>query len=163
YTGTGEALPLTFKNRVPHLVANIEVPGQPAEDRTLLVDSGSQDAVDDSLIGRSAQVREVLSGVGNGKEFRGVSGRVGWFKLGKYVLEDFIGGGRGGLLIGGGVWRPSPVFFAFGHQRMYPNPNRHFAEPVAEDRSGLVLRRAPKQSGFLVHNVSRDSPASRVG
>jgi len=156
-------LPLIFKNRVPHIVAKIEVPGQPAEDRTLLVDSGSQDGVDDSLIARSAQVREVLSGVGNGKEFRGVHGRVTRFKLGKYELKDFIGGGSGVPLIGGEFLRRFTVIFDFSRQRMYLEPNQHYADPVAEDRSGLVLRWVPKQAGMLVHDVAKDSPAARAG
>jgi hypothetical protein len=163
YRGTGDALRLIFKNRVPLVVANIEVPGQRAEDRTLLVDSGSQDGVDDSLIARSAQVREVLSGVGNGKEFRGVRGRVARFSLGKYAFKDFAGGGSGVPLIGGEVLRRFTVVFDFGRQRMYLEPNRCFVEPIAEDRSGLVLRWVPKQSGMLVHDVAKDSPAAKAG
>jgi PDZ domain len=163
YQGTGEALRLIFENRVPHVVVNIEVPGQPAEDRTLLVDSGSQDGVDDALIARSAQVREVLSGVGNGKEFRGVHGRVASFKIGKYEFKDFVGGGSGVPLIGGDILRRFSVIFDFSRARMYLEPNRSFSEPVTEDRSGLVLRLAPAQAGMLVHDVAKDSPASKAG
>jgi membrane-associated protease RseP (regulator of RpoE activity) len=154
---------LTFENRVPHVVARIEVPGQPAADRTLLVDSGSQDAVDDSLIARSAQVREVLSGVGNGKEFRGVDGRVARFTIGSFALEDFVGGGSGVPLIGGEVWRRFTVLFDFPHERMWIEPNGHLHEPVPEDRSGLVLRWEAAKGVFLVHDLAAGTPAAEAG
>src|SRR5262249_26959669 len=47
--------------------------------------------------------------------------------------------------------------------RMYLEPNRHFAEPIAEDRSGLVLRWEPTQVGFRVHYISENSPATLAG
>ncbi|MBI1797188.1 MAG: aspartyl protease family protein [Candidatus Eisenbacteria bacterium] len=163
HTGAGDSLHLTFENRVPHVVGHIEVPGQPAADRTLLVDTGSQDAVDDSLIARSAEVRQVLSGVGNGKEFHGVDGRVAHFKIGGFALNDFVGGGSGVPLIGGEIWRRFTIVFDYPHERMFIDPNRHLREPVSEDRSGLVLRWNAEKGVFVVHDLSPGSPAAEAG
>jgi C-terminal processing protease CtpA/Prc len=79
------------------------------------------------------------------------------------LLKDFVGGGSGVPLIGGEVLRRFTIVFEFQHQRMFLEPNRHFSEPITEDRSGLVLRWAAERSAFLAHDVSPDSPASQAG
>jgi hypothetical protein len=43
-----QAIPLRFERRVPYLEATLTVEGHPPERRTLLLDTGSEDAVDDS-------------------------------------------------------------------------------------------------------------------
>jgi hypothetical protein len=163
YQGKGTPLPLVLSDRVPHVVVNIEVPGRPAESRTLLVDSGSNDAVDDSTVAHSSSVRRVLSGVGNGKEFQGIEGHISCFKLGNYTIKEFTGGGSGVPLIGGEVLRRFTVVFDYYHKRMFLEPNRHITEPVAEDRSGIAIRWDADKSVFLVHDISVGSPATRSG
>ena len=58
-----EALPFTLDKKTPHVPIQIKVPGQVAVTKTVLVDSGSQDAVDDDVMPQSPIKREVLGGL----------------------------------------------------------------------------------------------------
>src|SRR6185295_13177753 len=81
-----EALPFTLDKKTPHVPIQIKVPGQVAVTKTVLVDSGSQDAVDDDVMPQSPLKREVLGGVGLGQEHRVIVGRADWAKLGSFTL-----------------------------------------------------------------------------
>lgn len=63
YAGGGEAIPFALVKNTPRVRAKIAVGGRPAEERLLLVDSGSEDALDDDLLAQSPQRLEVIGGV----------------------------------------------------------------------------------------------------
>ena len=53
YTGPGVTVPIVMKGKLgtlPHIVVQLKVLGQQPVERTLLIDSGSADAIDDDLI-----------------------------------------------------------------------------------------------------------------
>ncbi|HMG20641.1 MAG TPA: retropepsin-like aspartic protease [Kofleriaceae bacterium] len=102
YRGPGETLPLTFEHDVPHVVARLAVPGAPPADRTLLVDTGSQDAVDDDLLLQSkTSLTEVEGGVGLGQTYKVSFGSFSQVRLARFELTGVPGVAPGVPLIGG--------------------------------------------------------------
>ncbi|HTM58052.1 MAG TPA: aspartyl protease family protein [Candidatus Udaeobacter sp.] len=164
YHGPGERLPLTFEHRVPHVRATLEVPGQPRQERVLLIDSGSEDGVDDSLMALSSGTRlDVVGGVGTGQEYRVTAARASRLGLGRLRLRDVPGAGPGVSLIGGEVLRRFRVIFDYPHREMILEPNRHFGDVFATDASGLSLRLSDDGTAFIVHDVIAGSPGAEAG
>ena len=163
-TGSSVVLPLVFSNRLPHVDVTLTPAGHEPVSQTLLIDSGSNDAVDDSLLSLSTYpLIETVSGVGQGKEFRSVAGRWESVDLGSLHLTQVPGGAGGVPLIGGEVLRRFTVAFDFRHQRLILTPNRHFGDAFLEDASGLDLRFVPERGLLRVHDVTPKSPAEECG
>ncbi len=122
YDGPGEVFPLEFQGNLPFIRGTVEVAGNPPEDSLLLVDSGSQDGVDHPLIASSFGAKPTTTGVGLGRETRGVFGRVERLQLGRFELRGLFGAaggaGLGARLIGGGVLSRFRVTFDYSHKRM---------------------------------------------
>jgi len=162
--GSGVTLPLVFSNRLPHVEVMLTPTGHEPLRQTLLVDSGSNDAVDDSLLTLSTSpLIETMSGVGQGKEFRSIAGRWGSVDIGTLHFTDVPGGAGGVPLIGGEVLRRFTVIFDFQHERLILKPNRHVFDPFVEDASGLSLRLVPDCGALRVHDVTPRSPAQECG
>ena len=129
YTSDGEVLPLSFERRLPYVVAILSVPGQPPEQRRLLVDTGSQDAVDDSLLLRSSgQMREVTGGVGMGQTYSVKLGKFAQVRLGRLALENVPGVAPGVCLVGTEVLRRFRMIFDYRRAQLILEPNRHLRE-----------------------------------
>ena len=158
------AIPLTFERRLPFVDVRLTVPGVPARSRRLLVDSGSEDAVDDSLLLESrAALRRVTGGVGSGQTYQVVLGRVRRLELGPFVLEDLPSVAPGVALIGGEVLRRFRVTFDYARERLILTPGRHLRDEVPEDRSGLVLRLTADGERLRAEEVESGSPAWKAG
>src|SRR6185369_10810523 len=94
------AIPFVFERRVPIVATRLTVPGRAARVRRLLVDSGSEDAVDDSLLLESrGPLRRTIGGVGSGRTYEVVFGRIERMELGPFVLEDLPSAAPGVSLI----------------------------------------------------------------
>ena len=159
-----ETIPLTFEHDVPHVTARLTVPGLPARTRRLLVDSGSEDAVDDSLLLESrGPLHRTMGGVGSGQTYEVVLGRIERFELGPFVLEDLPSVAPGVCLIGGEVLRRFRVTLDYRRHRMLLVPSRHREDEVPVDLSGLTLRRADDGAQLLIEDVTRGSPAAGAG
>jgi hypothetical protein len=164
YRGAGERLPLTFEHRVPHVRAMLDVPGQTPQERVLLIDSGSEDAVDDSLLALSTGRKlDVIGGVGTGREYRVVLARARELGLGHLKLRDVPGAGPGVSLIGGAVLRRFRVIFDYPHRELILEPNAHLDDGFASDASGLSLRLADDNAAYVVHDVIAGSPGAESG
>ena len=165
YRGRGEPVPLLFEKRVPHVKAELTVPGEPPQSRTLLIDSGSEDAVDDDLILKSkGPKREVTGGVGLGQEYKVTFALLGRFQLGSFVLENVPSVAPGVPLIGGEVLRRFTVTFDYGRQRMYLEPNRHLLDAFEEvEAHGMDLELAPDRRNLRIHDVRKGSPSEKAG
>jgi hypothetical protein len=165
YDGAEKSLALTIKGKLPYVTARLTVPGQGPVEKSLLIDTGSDDGVDDDLIRQSSgPKREITAGVGLGSEFRGVIGRFQKVELGRLTLEGVVGSGPGVPLIGGEVLHRFTVTLDYGRKQIFLEPNRFFREPFPFDASGLSLRLAgPEYQLFRVHSVMKDSPAERAG
>ena len=162
YAGPGEWLPLTFDHRLPYVRATITVPSHSPQARILLVDTGSEDAVDDSVILLSAGPRqEVVGGIGLGQPYHVTMGRSDTVRIGSFVLRDVPGVAPGVALIGGEVWRRFTVIFDLAQQRLILEPNRHVGDGFPDfDRSGLTLRLIPDRGDFMVDEVYPETPAA---
>ena len=165
YRGPGETIPLIFQRRLPHVEAELAVPGQPAQRKLLLIDSASEDAVDDDIILQSlGPKREVTGGVGSAEEYRVTLGTISRFRLGNISLENIPSVAPGVPLIGGEVLRRFTIAFDYSRGRMYWEPNRHLGDSFQTgDPSGIDLRMAMDRKAFLVHEVRKGSAAERAG
>jgi len=159
-----ETIPITFDHDVPHVTARLTVAGRPARARRLLVDSGSEDAVDDSLLLESrGPLREVLGGVGSGQTYKVVFGRIERFELGRFMLENLPSVAPGVSLIGGEVLRRFRCTFDYTRERLLLVPGRHLRDAVPEDLSGLTLRLTEDGTRLRIEDVVRGSPAAGAG
>lgn len=130
YAGTGQRVPLQFRGRHPYVVARITVGDGPPVERTLLVDTGSGDAVDDSLLLRTPRpTRTVTGGVGLGSTYQLTSGLLDAVELGGFRIVEVPSVAAGVALVGGAVLRRFTVILDYGRQEMILEPNRHFADP----------------------------------
>lgn len=160
-----QAIPLRFERRVPYLEATLTVEGRPPERRTLLLDTGSEDAVDDSLVLKSrGPKRTVTGGVGLGQTYEVTLGRIDRVELGPFELRNVLGVAPGVALIGSGALQK--FFFAvdYSRGRLYLEPDpRYFPETShALVGSGAILR-ADSAGGVRVHEVLPDTPAAGAG
>ncbi|MGD0508018.1 MAG: aspartyl protease family protein [Terriglobales bacterium] len=166
YLGSGENIPIIVDQdaRVPYFTAEITVPGAAPHSRKLLIDTGSNDALDDSFVAQSiGPMIETVGGVGLGKEFKFDVGKVSRLKLGEISFEDINAGAGGVALVGGEILRRFTVIFDFAHSRMILEPNRHLKDAFLFDASGVTLQLVPESGNFSVHSVMQGSPASEAG
>ena len=166
YAGTGESLPIIVDKdaRVPYLMAEVTVQGAASQQRKLLIDSGSNDALDDSFVAHSTGPKiEIVGGVGLGNEFKFDAGRVLRLKLGGVSFEGVDAGAGGVALIGGEILRRFTAIFDFAHTRLILEPNEHLKDSFLFDASGVTLRLVAETGDFSVHSVMQGSPASDVG
>ena len=130
YRGNGEVVPLTFERRIPYVEAEITVPGQLPSRRKLLIDSGSQDAVDDDLLLKSTgSLRKVTGGVGLGQTYEVSLGALSVFQLGRFTFKDVPSVAPGVALIGSEILRRFRTYYDYKRQRMILEPNRHLNDP----------------------------------
>lgn len=164
YSGSGEAIPLTFERRLPYVSALVTVPGSAPVERRLLVDSGSEDAVDDSLLLQSAgPLQETLGGVGLGEPYRVVFGRLERVRVGRFEFRDVPSVAPGISLLGGEILRRFVLLLDYARSRMLLEPNRHFQDGFAWDESGLDLRSEAGGSLLRISEVRAGSPAGVAG
>ena len=167
YSGVGETIPIAVDReaRNPFLTAEITVQGAAPQLRKLLIDTGSNDALDDSFVAKSTgPKREAVSGVGLGKEFKSTVGTVSRVRLGAVSLENVYAGAGGVALVGGEILRRFTVIFDYAHGHMILEPNEHLMDAFLWDASGIVsLRLVPESGKFLINSVLQGSPASEAG
>ncbi len=126
YSGVGESIPIMVDQeaRISFLTAEFTVQGAAPQKRKLLIDTGSNDALDDSFVAQSTGPKiEIVGGVGLGKEFKFNAGRVSRLKLGGVSFEDVDAGAGGVALVGGEILRRFTVIFDFAHTQMILEPN----------------------------------------
>lgn len=160
YAGPGTEVSFTLVKKTPHIAVHVTVSSDSSMDREVLVDSGSEDALDDDTLAAAPQRIETIGGVGLGKEFRTTVGRAQKLGIGPYVLEEPFGSTGGVPLIGTEILRRFYVVFDYAHTRLILEPNRHFRDAFVFDASGLDLRWAP--DAFLIHDVAKPSPAAEI-
>jgi hypothetical protein len=167
YSGVGETIPIAVDReaRNPFLTAEITVQGAAPQSRKLLIDTGSNDTLDDSFVAESTgPKREAVSGVGLGKEFKSTVGTVSRVRLGAVSFENVYAGAGGVALVGGEILRRFTVIFDYAHGHMILEPNEHLKDAFLWDASGIVsLRLVPESGKFLINSVLQGSPASEAG
>ncbi|HKD51934.1 MAG TPA: aspartyl protease family protein [Candidatus Acidoferrum sp.] len=163
YEPVGRKVPFTLFKHTPHIRVRLVVGGHRAVEREVLVDSGSQGAVDDELLAQSRERLEVIGGVGLGQEFRTVLGRADTLSLDSFTLPRPFGATGGTGLIGNEVLRRFHVAFDYAHARIFLSPGQHFSDPFLFDASGLDLRCVSEGAAFVIHDVAKASAAWEAG
>jgi len=163
YQAKGESIPFRLVKHTPYIHAKVAVAGRPAVDLEVLVDSGSQDAIDVDALGESPDRLEVIGGVGLGQEFRTVLARADSVQIGPFVLPHPFGATGGVSLIGNEILRRFHLAFDYAHERIFLSPGQHFSDPFQLDASGLDLRWTSGFESLDVHDVGKDSPAWVAG
>ena len=161
YRGTGTVIPFTLVKKTPHIRVHVTVTDGPGVDREVLVDSGSEDAIDDDSLAGAPKRLEIVGGVGLGREFRTTIGRARSMNIGPYVLDQPFGATGGVPLIGTEILRRFYIIFDYARSRLIVEPNRHVHDAFSFDASGLDLRWSP--DAFLIHDVAKESPAAESG
>jgi len=163
YVPVGHTIPFTLVKHTPHIRVRLVVGGHPAVEREVLVDSGSQGAVDDDLLAQSPERLEVIGGVGLGQEFRTILCRADTLSLDSFTLPRPFGAAGGTGLIGNEVLRRFHVAFDYPHARIFLSPGQHFSDPFLFDASGLDLRCVSEGAAFVIHDVAKASAAWEAG
>ncbi len=164
YTGHGASVPITVnENRLPLIDALLTVNGNDSVKRRLLVDSGSQDAVDDDWVLRSKDIRSAMGGIGTGQPFEVRTGRFSKVRIGPFEITDVPGAAGGVPLIGGEVLRHFTVIFDWSRRELIFEPDAGFARSLANSgAAGLALRANPDGTA-RVDFVAAGTPAERAG
>jgi hypothetical protein len=163
YVPVGHTIPFTLFKHTPRIRVRLAVGGHPAVEREVMVDSGSQDAVDDDLLAKSPERLEVIGGVGLGEEFRTILGRADTLSLDSFTLPRPFGATGGTGLIGNEVLRRFHVAFDYPHARIFLSPGQHFYDPFLFDASGLELRCVSDGMAFVIQDVAKASPGWEAG
>jgi len=165
YAGRGDTLPIALERRQPRVTVRIDDGGRPAVLRTLIVDTGSGDAVDDSVVMHSTTLpRYEVGTTGLGTTYTAVVGTLEQVRLGRFTLTEVPSAAPGVGLIGNAVWSQFTCVFDYGHGRLFVEPNERFG--VIFDRgprSGLSFYAPSYRAMPTVSDVIADSPAAAVG
>lgn len=129
YHGKGVEVPLTFVRRVPYLTAELAVGGRAPVPRRLLIDTGSQDAVDDSLLLTAPVLSDAEGGVGLGTRRTVSAGTFDHVRFGGFEFRDVPGVAPGVCLVGGEVLRRFHLVFDYKRARMFAEPARDIDAP----------------------------------
>ena len=156
-------IPFTLVKKTPRIKVLITPAKNKWMTREVLVDSGSQDAVDDDVLAQSPDKVEVVGGVGLGQEFRTTLARAAFVQIGPFAMEKPIGVTGGVPLIGNEILRRFHIAFDYPHSRLIMTPNAHFRDAFDTDASGLDVRWTDDLTRFVVHDVARESPAAWSG
>ncbi len=173
-TASWEELPLQIQSGVPYLHTQVSTDSAHTVAVKLLVDTGYRGPVSltpdtSGHIDEPSQYFSTLS--------QGISGdvatkvgmsesvNVGDFQLSDVPVHYSITGGESDHesngLLGNEVLRRFNLVFDYPHKRMLVVPNQSFAEPIAADRSGLLLR--PHRLGAVVKSVASNSAGQHTG
>lgn len=163
YTGNGCRAPFTVDSRrLPLVTARLTVDGDRSADRILLLDTGSQDAIDDDWVEQASDLRTATGGVGLGQTFETRGGRFTSVRIGCFTISDVPGYGGGVPLVGGEFLRHFTLIFDWPRRTLILEANAGFARSLADSGvGGLSLRR----DGALVRidSVGSGTPAASAG
>ena len=182
YTGPGVSVPITFKQNLPYVKANVVLPDGRSVSGKFVIDTGAstnlilspesveREGIADAL-GKTMTVQS--RGVGGVSEIR--LARLGRLELGGFSLAGPVAAlqpsGTGRISaegtvgnIGGGILSRFKVIFDYSRQRMILEPGPDLALPFEADMSGLSLVSIPPDLRRVsVARVLDGSPAFEAG
>jgi hypothetical protein len=131
YAGPGAAIPLTIAKHSSYAAVTVKVRGRPAQVRRLLIDSGSEDMVDDTIVGTSTAPKQRIATTGLGRSVAAYAGPIEWARIGPFTVRGLSGTSGGVPLLGTGVLRRFHVTFDYSRKRMYLSSIRknHAGQP----------------------------------
>ena len=176
------SIPIVIEDTKPFINATIEINDKGPVKAKLLMDTGASHSVmlfketsyDIELPARS--MRSSL-GRGLGGQIMGSIGRLDYFKLDEFKLDDVIttfpdkGSYYDSTLmnfrngsIGGGILTRLKVTFDYFNEQIYVKKAGGFSKPFKHNMSGLVVKATGlKLSEFRIADVREGSPADEAG
>jgi hypothetical protein len=121
--GNGTLVPIAIRGRRAYVPVTVVARGLAPERQQVLLDLGSEDAIDTDVVLRStAPKRPIRSGVGIGERFSASLGTVDRLRIGGYELHDLPSATGGVQLLGSTVLRKFHVVYDLAHGRIYLRP-----------------------------------------
>ena len=125
YTGAGDTVPLLFVKKVPRVAVRIRTAHRPEVTRNLIVDTGSEDFVDDSVVRRNPRASGVtVSTTGLGKSYEAVIGTLDTVRIGRSLFTSVPGVASDVGIVGNGIWSKFVCIFDYPHQRVFLESRR---------------------------------------
>jgi hypothetical protein len=120
YTGNGDTLSLDFAGKQPRVAVRIRTAGRPEVIRHLIVDTGSEDAVDDSTVRRSAKAAGIrVPTTGLGSSYEAVIGTIDTVRIGRAQFTNVPGVASDVGIVGNGIWSRFTCVFDYAHHRLF--------------------------------------------
>jgi hypothetical protein len=124
------ALPLIAKDGKFYIDVALTVkPGLTVTHR-LRIDTGSEESVNDPIMGEAPETRRTKLGGGLGADYEAVSGKIPAISVGPYVIANVWGPGGSGPAIGMEVFRRFVTTFDVAAGKLYLKPTPALTEPV---------------------------------
>jgi hypothetical protein len=123
YAGSADTIPLEFVGKQPHVAVRIKTAHRKEVTRHLLVDTGSDDAVDDSSVRRNPRGPAVtVATTGLGASYDAVIGTLDTVRIGRSTFTKVPGVASEIGLVGNGIWSRFVCVFDYAHKRMFVEP-----------------------------------------
>ncbi|HEV7388467.1 MAG TPA: aspartyl protease family protein [Gemmatimonadaceae bacterium] len=120
YSGRGDTIELHMIRRTPRVDVRIRTAGRPEVVRRLIVDLGSDDAVDDSTVRRNVDKPGItVSTTGLGKSYEAVIGTLDTVRIGPRLFTNVPGVASDVGIVGSGIWSRFVCIFDYAHDRLF--------------------------------------------
>ncbi len=125
YEGDGDTVKLDFVRRLPLVQVRIRTANRSEVVRSLIVDTGSEDFVDDSTVRRNPHATGItVSTTGLGRSYEAVIGTLDTVRIGRSVFTKVPGVAADVGIVGNGIWSKFVCIFDYPHRRLFLEP-RH--------------------------------------
>ena len=119
YVGNGDTLPLHFDRKLPRIDVRIRTARRPEVIRRLIVDTGSEDAVDDSTVRRTPNGPAItISTTGLGASYQAAIGTLDTMRIGRSVFTGLPGVASDIGIVGNAIWSRFVCVFDYAHKRL---------------------------------------------
>jgi hypothetical protein len=119
YMGNGDTLQLRFDGKLPRVDVRIRTARRPEVIRHLIVDTGSEDAVDDSTVRRSPNGPAItISTTGLGASYQAAIGTLDTVRIGRSVFIGLPGVASDIGIVGNAIWSRFVCVFDYAHKRL---------------------------------------------
>lgn len=98
------------------------MPGRAPQRRTLSLDTGSEDELDDALVATTTGPKRYAGSTGLGRSAPLVIAPVDWILLGPYRMRNVTGASGRVPIVGSGLLRRFHATFDYPHRRLYLQP-----------------------------------------
>jgi hypothetical protein len=120
YAGRGDTIALEFTRNLPHVAVRIRTARRPEVSRLLIVDTGSEDAVDDSTVRRTPGGPAItIQTTGLGNSYEAVIGILDTVRIGRSVFTAVPGVASDVAIVGNGIWSRFVCVFDYSHRRLF--------------------------------------------
>jgi hypothetical protein len=154
YQGGGNSISLELTNSRLYVQVVLAVRPGDLSERRLRVDTGSEDAIDDDTVRKSATIKKTRLGNGLAKSYEDVLGVYDTVAIGPYLFHHVWGATGAVPIIGMEMMRRFTLTFDTPRGKLYLEPNRSLSEPVPPQA------KAPSCS-FYALNIPRDRMRGR--